>query len=1290
MACRFGFSALLASILVVPAQAGVFTNKFNTDPGAAVALTGVAKWVDAGGVGGSGYVSITDAVGSQQGGMIIPEIDPGKAIGGFRADFQIRIGGGSARPADGISFVFAPEVDDSSNFGEEGLGTGLVLSFDTWDNNGTDTAPAIDVKVGGTGDGNIVATTYLGGVREGNRARPGAIFKDAAGAEVQLETGDQFVPVTIEVKGGVLNVFYKNLQLVKDVVVAFAAVPGRFAFGGRTGGAWDNQWIDDLRIETFPLTAPAVVGFSGNPKGFTLRVQDAPSSAVDASTVKVTLDGAAATVTATKVGDTTTISFTNPTLFTAGSAHPLIVTYSAGTPAVTITNTLTLNVPNFTLITSAAALPAASIDTTKKGFSWRVHQIDGAAAANSLVRTETQLAGGLGDNMADPAAAGIASGPAAAASPTTAPLSFIIPGVVNLDQTGGSANGNFTPDDQMPGIPGTTGGADSIAAEILTALEFPAAGSYTMIVNSDDGFRTSAGLKNPRDAFTPTLGLFDGGRGAADTSFQIYVEAPGLYAFRTIWEEGGGGANIELLTQLADGTKVLINDAASAQSIKAFQIPAAALPAYVKSVSPGVGVTMINRPKTIEVVIADAGTTVNTTGIALKLNGTAAAVTANKVAGETKVVHTVVGDLLPNTEYSAELTYSDTTGPRTVSWKFKTGTLSSTLFAIESEDFDYDGGKTNPQKGVAGKDVDIMPYLGNAYDTLSAIEHIDFVNADGPDSDFYRTELGDDGDHEVNITSSLGLNGGNGIGGTISINSADRGGWTMTANYRIGWVGNGEWQNYSRTFPTNSSGGWWKVFAALSYDGSADGQLSGTLDRVTAGWGTVDQTVARLGQFSAPGSGGWGSDNLVPMKTATGADAVVKLAGTNTVRFNLSSGDFDFLLFSQAAAPPPSIVTAPGGGVDSSKRDAVVLDWTIADSDAKVVASSVKVLLAGADMTSKAVIGQTNGVTSVHVDLTGTTQASGEQAWRIVFSDNSTPPQTVTTDGIYLVNPYPTPGVFVIEAEDFNYSDTPTTGGGKANPQKGTAGLDVDVMPYNGGAYDQLSAVEGVDYNNNDGEDSLAYRTEADDTGGNEVNITASNGSRYSNDRGVFDLANNYRIGWVEAGSWQNYTRTFPTNSYNVWAALSFDGRSAGQLNGSLDMVGGDVTKSGQTTSRMGTFSFNGSGGWGRNELVPMKGTNGAMATVSMGGKQTVRFNLGSGDFDYLLFVPATVTPAGPKFTSAKRNSDGSITLEWTGGGVLEAAASVTGPWIPVTGATSPYKFTPAAGQPILFGRIRQ
>jgi len=50
------------------------------------------------------------------------------------------------------------------------------------------------------------------------------------------------------------------------------------------------------------------------------------------------------------------------------------------------------------------------------------------------------------------------------------------------------------------------------------------------------------------------------GRGAADTTFAVFVQDAGIYPIRTIWQEGGGDANIELFSVKTDGTKVLIND----------------------------------------------------------------------------------------------------------------------------------------------------------------------------------------------------------------------------------------------------------------------------------------------------------------------------------------------------------------------------------------------------------------------------------------------------------------------------------------------------------------------------------------------------------------------------------------------------------------------------------------------------------------------------------------------------------------------------------------------------------
>jgi hypothetical protein len=137
--------------------------------------------------------------------------------------------------------------------------------------------------------------------------------------------------------------------------------------------------------------------------------------------------------------------------------------------------------------------------------------------------------------------------------------------VINLsvgadDPAAPANNGNFTPDVQMPGAPGTSGTTDNQAAEILTFVDLPA-GLIHMGVNSDDNFATYAG---PIGGITNLLGTFDasGGRGSADTIFAFAVQQAGTYAFRTVWENGGGGSNIEWFTVKPDGTDALLNDTA--------------------------------------------------------------------------------------------------------------------------------------------------------------------------------------------------------------------------------------------------------------------------------------------------------------------------------------------------------------------------------------------------------------------------------------------------------------------------------------------------------------------------------------------------------------------------------------------------------------------------------------------------------------------------------------------------------------------------------------------------------
>lgn len=344
------------------------------------------------------------------------------------------------------------------------------------------------------------------------------------------------------------------------------------------------------------------------------------------------------------------------------------------------------------------------------------------------------------------------------------------------------------------------------------------------------------------------------------------------------------------------------------------------------------------------------------------------------------------------------------------------------------------------------------------------------------------------------------------------------------------------------------------------------------------------------------------------------------------------------------------------GPLDDVKRTEVVLNWTLGDGANPVNPASVRLTIDGqAAAATKVTVTKTERGATVVFDDTGTTWNAGEHTWSLAFSDTSTPPKSVTSQGGFIVNPYPTEGTFFIEAEDWNYD------GGKWNPMKGVADLDVDVMPYLGNAYAGLGAVAGVDYNGDDANDSDLYRMELDANGENAVNISASNG-RYGLDRGTFEVTTNFRFGWVGNGEWHNYTRTFKPGNYTVWAALSRAGRDPGLLAASLDLVSGNPATADQTTQPLGTFNGPGTDGWGRNTLVPMKATDGTIANVAMGGVQTVRFNVGGGDFDYFLFVPAEAPPTPPRISGATL-AGGNLTVTWTGGGTLWSATSVTGPW---------------------------
>ena len=116
----------------------------------------------------------------------------------------------------------------------------------------------------------------------------------------------------------------------------------------------------------------------------------------------------------------------------------------------------------------------------------------------------------------------------------------------------------------------------------------------------------------------------------------------GIYPFRTIWANGGGGCNLEWTSVNLSGAKALVNDLSTNVSLKAFAVNNGAMPAAVAFMDPPVGT---GRPPTpdnpIRVDITQGANTVS--NVKLVVNGTDVTSKATITAGTvTKVVSTQI------------------------------------------------------------------------------------------------------------------------------------------------------------------------------------------------------------------------------------------------------------------------------------------------------------------------------------------------------------------------------------------------------------------------------------------------------------------------------------------------------------------------------------------------------------------------------------------------------------------------------------------------------------------------
>jgi len=1238
---QFGLSAFALALCLSSAYAGTYTNDFNTDPASDpnfVKRQNTApgpQWRATGSYDGSGYMSLTEAVNDQQNLILLPDFDSGATVIGFKFRAKVRIGGGSGRPADGMSINFGD--DPGGTVGEEGTSTGISVNLDTWDNDNGD-GPAMDIKNNGV----IVAhKRFAGDGSKGPYCSP--VEKDSAGNPISLETGGpgaaaavwEDLEITLS-NCGTLSVKYKGIDIYKDIVTGYVPRAGRFSLGARTGGANDNQWIDNIGIETDtgdppPRVVSALPALPGghdvselSPIQFVINYA-LSFGGVNMSSIQLTLNGTDVTGSATIVDDsantTVTITYT-PT----GNGYPpdskqdAVLTYSDNemparncraekvffvTPVPALTDmgpSLFIESEDFNYLDNVDSTAGHYFDFGSPNGSYNTlpaqHDIDYHLAASNadspVYRVLAPPNGivGVGDNNR----AG----------------TVITPDYkVGWNDPGDWYNFTRTFPNTTYKVYGrfASGGADT-HAELAKVTSDPAAGGQT----------------------TTILGTFDGDTTRGWDTFcfiplrdasgnELVVRLNGLTTLRVTCLPGNYDFNyLTFVPTFSDVLRPLLASAApTGESI---------------------------RDPLIKVVIGDRDTAVVASSIRLFLDGTELLpLTVNDTAGGAEASYQIpaTSSLAVGSTHTARVIHGDNSSPsflQTNEWSFTVGPFkggTGTLF-VEAEDFNYsDDGTTgglhpnfgDPDCPTIGKNgvrnVDYFQTSGNDGGAVPAYRPATDVEAAKPGTDGFQR-----GDH------------------------------TISCNYIVGWNDPDEWQNYTRDFGTSAR---YNVYARLASGGSPE---SGELARITSDPTQPNQTKEVIGQFNSPATGNWDIFHTVPLRDASGALVNVRLGGLTTLRFTILPGnlDFNYMAFVKADVQfiTPTVQTVeplPNSDYARSPRITAV----IRDEDSAVVASSLKLIVDGIDVTASSTITDTAAGAEIAYQTPDGSPVGTAHTVRVDWQDNQATPVAGTFSWTYREGIYNAEKNLFIEVEDFN------TDSGTFIPS--SAG-----HPFNEKSlYNTLGATPNVDYNDaGDGQESNLYRTEGV---GNlpHVNmaVLADQYRAGAGPRPGFTVTPDYKIGWTSPNSdWYQYTRDYGAGgNYLIYLRVSH-GDATQTMGGRLEFVDDPAVPS--VLTPIGNFRAPATGGWDTFTFVPLKDAGGNAVPVLLTGVQTLRYTVeaNGGDINYLMLCPT-----GPKLTIHRSGND--IVVDWNQGR-LQSAPQITGPWSDVTGAAAPsYTATGAA-----------
>jgi hypothetical protein len=652
------------------------------------------------------------------------------------------------------------------------------------------------------------------------------------------------------------------------------------------------------------------------------------------------------------------------------------------------------------------------------------------------------------------------------------------------------------------------------------------------------------------------------------------------------------------------------------------------LPDSISAITPSAGVFLTNTTFSFNVNTPSPGVTTPTNYIHVVVNGLDQSSSLQFSGNNTNWNVTLPG-LTSNTLYTISITASNTaTLPSAASSRFDT--FGPGNFVVPAETYDYSGGQFI-QNPVPSTNSGPSSYWG-----LSGIPATDYFIAPGAGVSGGGNSLqpgypnrGTNTDAAWQIPSDPQLPSYSALGAPTS----------GVYNVTIAYNNSTDWFKYTRTYPSGN----YIIYARMSSGNGAAGGFGGSpggeyLNLETGGHGTTNATGTNVGIFIPTINNDWGTYYWYPLTDANGNVLVVNLpAGQQTLQL-VSKGNCNLSYFMFAPLPPlglaPAIKNlnlglATGGNVYVfvSTNE---LTFTVSSITSTVATNDIHTYLNGTDVTSSETFtgSNTNWLVSVPLSLPAN-QVNQTFGISVKDANGLTNGASGTFDTFNQTN-------FMFEAEDFDFNsgqfiDNPIPTGAYVGvapngtyPVYAVAAVNSYFLnPAKSGT----EAIDGVDLttlglgNSTNTYIGEIYRPNAD--AGTEV-ATDFLRQKFTHDGTNF---NDFDLAWWFPGTWLNYTRTFPTNTYNVYGRLA----SATPYSGAtMSLVtSGWGTLSNQTTRLLGSFSDPNANGFQSWHWVPLLNTDGQKVVVSLGGTNTLKVTAppgsatGSLNANYYMLVPA-------------------------------------------------------------------